>query len=187
MTADVVNLSLLDHRHRLLTGQCSPGRSASFRSYAQAAPVGADRDPAIRRIPSVESIPWPRLGRDPDWVLIHNRTEYQPRPVPDPRSAGRKTPLTKSQPTPAPNRFRNQLNRAKLEIPIDHRRSPAGSCLGGFRMPDGIRKPSPQQTSAQLLPQSVERLHLSDEEAVLLRGWGAAAPRVGSVRLERSG
>ncbi|HVC61880.1 MAG TPA: hypothetical protein VND19_16140, partial [Acetobacteraceae bacterium] len=27
------------------------------------------------------------------------------------------------------------LNRAKLEIPIDHRRIPAGSCLGGFSTP----------------------------------------------------
>jgi hypothetical protein len=34
----------------------------------------------------------------------------------------------------------------KLEIPIDHHRSPASSCMGGFRTPDGIRKPSPCQS-----------------------------------------
>ncbi len=33
--------------------------------------------------------------------------------------------------------------RAKAEIPIDRCRRPAGSCLGGFRTPNGIRKPSP--------------------------------------------
>ena len=46
-------------------------------------------------------------------------------------------------PTPAPGQLRNDFNQAKLEIPIDHHRSPAGSCLGGFPTPDGIRKPSP--------------------------------------------
>jgi hypothetical protein len=79
--------------------------------------------------------------------------EDQPWPVPDPRSAWRKISLTNSPPTPPPSRSRNDLNRAKLEIPIDRRRSPAGSCLGGFRTPAlcrdarpsraGIRKPSP--------------------------------------------
>ena len=33
--------------------------------------------------------------------------------------------------------------RAKREVPIDRHRSPTGSCSGGFRTPDGIRKPSP--------------------------------------------
>jgi DNA invertase Pin-like site-specific DNA recombinase len=47
-------------------------------------------------------------------------------------------------------------SRAKLQIHIDHRRSPAGSCMGGFRTPApspdarpvmaGIRKPSPWQS-----------------------------------------
>ena len=64
-----------------------------------------------------------------------------------------KISLNKSPPTPAPSRFRRHLNKAKLQIPIDHRRSPAGSCMGGFRTPApcpdarpvmaGIRKPSP--------------------------------------------
>jgi hypothetical protein len=69
-----------------------------------------------------------------------DRTECQPRPVPDPRSAERKISRTKPPPTPEPIRIRNQLNRAKLEFPIDHHRSPAGSCMGGFPTPDGIRK-----------------------------------------------
>jgi hypothetical protein len=87
-------------------------------------------------------------------------TGYQPRPVRDPRSASRKISLTNSQPTPAPSRLRNHLNRAKLEIPIDRRRSPAGSCLGGFRTPApcpdarpamaGVRKPSPCQSFGRL-------------------------------------
>ena len=33
--------------------------------------------------------------------------------------------------------------RAKPQIPIDRCRTHAGSCLGGFRTPNGIRKPSP--------------------------------------------
>ena len=81
------------------------------------------------------------------------RTEYQPWPDPDPRAARRKISLTRPPPVPAPSRFRHLHNQAKLEIPIDHRRNPAGSCLGGFRTPApcpdarpamaGIRKPSP--------------------------------------------
>jgi hypothetical protein len=43
----------------------------------------------------------------------------------------------------SPIRLRNHPNRSKREIPIDHHRCPAGSCLGGFPTPDGIRKPSP--------------------------------------------
>jgi hypothetical protein len=81
------------------------------------------------------------------------RAGYQPRPDPDSRPAWRKISLANSPTTPAPTRFRNQLTQAKLEIPIDHHRSPAGSCLGGFRTPApspdarpamaGVRKPSP--------------------------------------------
>jgi hypothetical protein len=52
---------------------------------------------------------------------------------------------------PAPGRLRNDFNQAKFEIPIDHHRSPAGSCLGGFRTPDGIRKPSPMQSGGNSL------------------------------------
>jgi hypothetical protein len=89
----------------------------------------------------------------------HPRCSECPRVRPSPRSARQdgmsavacsrsnvswaKISLTKPPPTPAPSRLRNDLNRAKLEIPIDHHRSPAGSCMGGFRTPDGIRKPSP--------------------------------------------
>ena len=81
-----------------------------------------------------------------------NSTEYEPRPAPDPRSAWRKIPLTKFPPTPVPSRFRRHLNQAKLQIPIDHRRSPADSCMGGFRTPDGIRKPSPWLPFRQSAP-----------------------------------
>ena len=62
-----------------------------------------------------------------------------------------------TSPRPAPSRFRRHHSRAKLQIPIDHRRSPAGSCMGGFRTPApcpdarpvmaGIRKPSPSRRS----------------------------------------
>ena len=83
------------------------------------------------------------------------RAEYQPLPDPDSSLARRKISLTKLSPVPAPSRFRRHHNRAKLEIPIDHRRSPAGSCMGGFRTPApcpdarpemaGVRKPSPSK------------------------------------------
>jgi hypothetical protein len=56
---------------------------------------------------------------------------------------GRQISRTEPPPTAEPSRLRNHPNRAKHEIPIDHHRNPAGSCLGGFPTPDGIRKPSP--------------------------------------------
>jgi hypothetical protein len=65
----------------------------------------------------------------------HTRAGYQPRPDPDPGPASRKISFTKLSPPPEPSRFLHHHNRAKLEIPIGHRRSPAGSCLGGFRTP----------------------------------------------------
>src|ERR1700746_306403 len=37
--------------------------------------------------------------------------------------------------------------------------------MGGFRAPEGIRKPSPHQTSERLLLHFAERLHPSDGEA----------------------
>ena len=60
-------------------------------------------------------------------------------------NAGRKISLAASPPPPSPTRRRHHRARAKPEIPIDRCRSPAGSCLGGFRTPNGIRKPSPTQ------------------------------------------
>jgi hypothetical protein len=82
------------------------------------------------------------------------RAGYQPWPDTDPWSAWRKISPTRLSPTPASSRLRNHFNRAKVEIPIDHRRNPAGSCLGGFRTPApcpdaraamaGVRKPSPR-------------------------------------------
>jgi hypothetical protein len=64
----------------------------------------------------------------------------QPQQVPNPSSAGRQISRTEPPPTAEPSRLRNHPNRAKHEIPIDHHRNPAGSCLGGFPTPDGIRK-----------------------------------------------
>ena len=69
----------------------------------------------------------------------------QPQQVPKPPSARRRISRTKPPPTAEPSRLRNHSNRAKHEIPIDHHRNPAGSCLGGFPTPDGIRKPSPSR------------------------------------------
>jgi hypothetical protein len=65
----------------------------------------------------------------------HTRAGCQPRPDPDSGPASRKISFTKISPPPEPSRFLHHHNRAKLEIPIGHRRSPAGSCLGGFRTP----------------------------------------------------
>jgi hypothetical protein len=83
----------------------------------------------------------------------HDRTDHQPWPVPDPRFAWRKISLLRSSTAPTTNQLRNHLDDAKLEIPIDRHRNPAGSCMGGFRTPAlclaarpelaGIRKPSP--------------------------------------------
>jgi hypothetical protein len=70
----------------------------------------------------------------------------QPPPVLDPPSAGQQISSIKSPPTVEPSRLRNHPNRAKYEIPIGHHRNPAGSCLGGFPTPDGIRKPSPKRS-----------------------------------------
>jgi hypothetical protein len=60
----------------------------------------------------------------------------------NPATARRKVSITTSPPAPSPTRRRHHHARAKPEIPIDRRRRPAGSCLGGFRTPGGIRKPS---------------------------------------------
>src|ERR1700731_1431467 len=59
----------------------------------------------------------------------------------DPRAARRKiSPAT--QPTTLWRRRRYHRRRhAKPEIPIDQPKRPAGSYLGGFRTPDGARKP----------------------------------------------
>jgi hypothetical protein len=94
----------------------------------------------------------PRHARRQDSA---KRAGYQPRQDATSGLVWRKISLTNAPPTPAPSRFRHHHNRAKLEIPIDHRRNHAGSCLGGFRTPApcpdarpemaGIRKPSPSR------------------------------------------
>jgi hypothetical protein len=66
------------------------------------------------------------------------------RPVPNPATARRKASLAASLSAPSSPRRRHLPARAKAEIPIDRCRRPAGSCLGGFRTPNGIRKPSPK-------------------------------------------
>ena len=91
----------------------------------------------------------------------HDRTDHQPWPVPDPRFAWQKISLLRSSTAPTTNQLRNHLDDAKLEIPIDRHRNPAGSCMGGFRTPAlclaarpelaGIRKPSPSQPFASVV------------------------------------
>jgi hypothetical protein len=99
-------------------------------------PGASPRDPArlaliSRRNPAVTTnAPIHALRQDQ-----RNRTEYEPSPVPDPQSAWQEMVLTKSPPTPAPTWSRYHRDQAKLAIPIDHRHSPAGSCMGGFRTP----------------------------------------------------
>jgi hypothetical protein len=65
----------------------------------------------------------------------HTCAGCQPRPDPDSGPASGKISFTRLSPPPEPSRFLHHHNRAKREIPIGHRRSPAGSCLGGFRTP----------------------------------------------------
>ena len=84
------------------------------------------------------------------------RAGYQPQPDPDSGLARRKISRARLSPGPAPSRFRRHHNQAKLEIPIDRRRSSAASCMSGFRTPApcpdarpavaGIQKPSPSQS-----------------------------------------
>src|ERR1700730_6599584 len=82
-------------------------------------------------------------------------TDYRPHRSADPRAARRKiSPAT--QPTTLWRRRRYHRRRhAKPEIPIDQPKRPAGSYLGGFRTPNGTRKPSPHAAEglAALRPQ----------------------------------
>ena len=118
-------------------------------------PGAATRDPARLTLTSRRNTQV--AANAPEFAFRQDRREAavsQPRPVPDPPSARRQISLTKPPPTPESSRPRNHPNRAKYEIPIDRRRNPAGSCLGGFPTPDGIRKPSPWrslQTASPLL------------------------------------
>lgn len=52
---------------------------------------------------------------------------------PTQRSPWRRNSTTNSPSSPESRQLRRHNGRAKPEIPIDHDRSPAGSCLGGFR------------------------------------------------------
>ena len=72
------------------------------------------------------------------------RREARWRSIPNPTVAWSKVSLAASLSAPSPTPRRHRRARLKLEIPIDPRRNPAGSCLGGFRTPHGIRKPSPK-------------------------------------------
>jgi hypothetical protein len=114
-------------------------------------PGAATRDPARLTLTSRRNTQV--AANAPEFAFRQDRREAavsQPRPVPDPPSARRQISLTKPPPTPESSRPRNHPNRAKYEIPIDRRRNPAGSCLGGFPTPDGIRKPSPTRSHADL-------------------------------------
>jgi Putative transposase len=66
------------------------------------------------------------------------------------------------------------LNQAKRGIPIDQRRRPAGSCMGGFRTPDGNRKPSPIRSSDHL----VMRLDTCDMVTVMKLSSARCAGRI---------
>ena len=102
--------------------------------------------PPLRRMPP--GTPFTKISAN---VPVISRGQ-----IPISRRAWGKISLIKLSPVPVPSRFRRHHNQAKLEIPIDRRRSPAGSCLGGFRTPApcpdarpamaGIRKPSPYQS-----------------------------------------
>ena len=92
--------------------------------------------PTLQRMP--QSAPCVRIGGK---LLSLSRSRF---PIHHP--PGDEFSRTEPPPTAEPSRLRNHPNRAKHEIPIDHHRNPAGSCLGGFPTPDGIRKPSPSRT-----------------------------------------
>jgi hypothetical protein len=136
-------------------------------------PGAATRDPARLTLTSRRNTQV--AANAPEFAFRQDRREAavsQPRPVPDPPSARRQISLTKPPPTPESSRPRNHPNRAKYEIPIDRRRNPAGSCLGGFPTPDGIRKPSPSWSPNWLsgTPESGHwPLHLSEGFAPNLR------------------
>ena len=68
--------------------------------------------------------------------ITANGLNMQPPPAPDLPSAWRQISLTTSL-ADIQRRAGYAIthNQAKLEIPIDHRRNPAGSCMGGFRTP----------------------------------------------------
>src|ERR1700761_6018939 len=106
-------------------------------------PGDARRDPAR---PAINSRRNTVAANAPECPLRQDQRKAavsQPQQVLDPPSARRQISRTEPPPTAEPSRLRNQTSRAKHEIPIDHHRNPAGSCLGGFPTPDGIRKPSP--------------------------------------------
>ena len=104
------------------------------------------RDPArlattLRRNTAIAAnVPESALHQDP-----RKPAGSQPRQGLDPPSVQQQISRTKPRPPTKPSQIRNYPNRAKHENPIDRHRSPAGSCLGGFRTPHGIRKPSPSQ------------------------------------------
>src|SRR5208283_2317099 len=113
-------------------------------------PGASRRDPARPALPSRRNTQVP--ANAPTHAFRQDRdrsSEIRVRPDPDPEAARRKTSLTTPPPAASPPRSCHHHARLKTEIPIDRRRTPAGSCLGGFRTPDGIRKPSPTPPPAR--------------------------------------
>ncbi|WP_342634376.1 tyrosine-type recombinase/integrase [Mesorhizobium hawassense] len=57
--------------------------------------------------------------------------------------AGPLDPLIALMDDKSPERSRQALAHPATQIPIAHSMRPAGSCMGGFRTPDGTRNPKP--------------------------------------------
>jgi hypothetical protein len=79
----------------------------------------------------------------PDFVVCLSHAPLQRRCSP---SSRRRNLTYQVPPTPSPRRCCNHHRQAKPEIPIDRRHRPACSCMGGFRTPCGIGKPSPRRS-----------------------------------------
>jgi len=112
------------------------------------------------------------------------RPEPPRRPTLNPAVAWSKVSPAASLSAPSPTARRHHRARPKPEIPIDPRRAHAGSCLGGFRTPHGIRNLHQRSHSA-----AGRRSSEADVEATgqhRSRGWRAdgqqnAPPREGSA------
>ena len=76
------------------------------------------------------------------------RPEPRRRPTLNPAAAWSNVSLAASLSAPSPTPRRHHRARPKLEIPIDPRRTPAGSCLGGFRTPAHAQTRDPRRPAS---------------------------------------